>query len=349
MLRVGPGEALKAPSDAARVARDGDTVEVVAGIWDGDVATWLQDRLTLRAVGGVVRLRAAGRSAGGKGIWVVRGGRVAVEGFEFSGARVADRNGCGIRFETGRLHVAGCRFVDNEMGLLTNHDADAELVVERCEFAHNRRPDGHNHNLYVGRIAQLDVRHSHFHDAETGHLLKSRARRSVVVANRLVDGGGRASYELEFPNGGHAIVVGNVVAQSAATRNPTIVAWGAEGLVWPDNALVMAHNTVVNFAPRPARFVRLFRTPDEARLGNNLWVGAGGLQVPPSAERVGNRHLRLDELVDAAGGDFRPRDVAAVTAAALPFALGIDDRAFAVPRHGAGGGKPVCGALPGVG
>ena len=41
-----------------------------------------------------------------------------IENIEFRGVRVADRNGAGIRFETGRLHVLRCAFFDNENGLL---------------------------------------------------------------------------------------------------------------------------------------------------------------------------------------------------------------------------------------
>src|SRR4051812_885037 len=51
-LRVGPGRALTTPSAAAAVARNGDTVLIDAGTYAGDVATWTQDDLTLRAVGG---------------------------------------------------------------------------------------------------------------------------------------------------------------------------------------------------------------------------------------------------------------------------------------------------------
>lgn len=44
----------------------------------------------------------------------------------------------------------------------------------------------------------------------------------MVLYNRLADGhGGRASYELEFPSGGTAVAMGNLIQQSATTDNPT--------------------------------------------------------------------------------------------------------------------------------
>ncbi len=324
VLEVGPGRDLKQPSDAARLARDGDTVAVDAGDYTGDVAVWRQDRLTLRASGGRVRLRAAGAAAERKGIWVIKGGTVLAEGFDFSGARVVDRNGAGIRFETGALTVRQCRFIDNEMGLLSNHDPQARLVVDSCEFAHNRRPDGHNHNLYVGRIAHLIVTGSYFHHGHIGHLLKSRAAVNHIFYNRLTDDGGQASYELEFPNGGVAVVVGNLIGQSAGTQNRRMVAWGAEGLHWPENALVMAHNTLVNQHPGSGEFIKLFRTPGVTRLVNNLFVGPGVLRLPDEVEARNNPHLDLDTVPGHAWGDFRVRrDLAGAVhaVAAEPFGV----------------------------
>jgi hypothetical protein len=79
---------------------------------------------------------------------------------------------------------------------------------------------------------------SYFHHADVGHLLKSRAARSHILYNRLTDEtGGRASYELEFPNGGLAYVVGNVIEQAATTENETIISFGAEGYR-PRNELI---------------------------------------------------------------------------------------------------------------
>ena len=250
-LHVGPTHKIKTIAEAASRARDGDTVEVDAGEYRHDVAVWRQDKLTIRAVGGRVRLLADGNSAEGKAIWVVRGGHVTVEGFDFEGTRVPSRNGAGIRFEAGQLTVRDCRFVDNEMGLLTSNDPQAELTIENSEFARNQRPDGHNHNLYAGTIAKLSVRGSYFHHATIGHLLKSRAAVNHIFYNRLTDeAGGSASYELEFPNGGVAVVVGNVIQQSAQTENAIMISYGAEGYKWPANALACPATSFANWCAR---------------------------------------------------------------------------------------------------
>lgn len=273
VLQVGPGRAHARIADAARAARDGDTVEVQAGTYAGDVAVWRQRDLVLRAVGGRVRLVADGASAERKAIWVVRGGDIRIEGFDFSGARVPDRNGAGIRFESGRLTVVDCSFVDNENGILTANDARSELVIERSRFERNGAGDGYSHNLYAGRIASLTVTDSQFRDARVGHLLKSRAARHEIHRNELVDGdAGTASYELEFPNGGVARVTGNRIRQGPRTRNATMVSFGAEGYAWPANELVMHDNELVDDRPSGGRY---------------LYVAPGARQVDLRGNRLG--------------------------------------------------------------
>lgn len=304
VLRVGPGLQVSRLAQAAALAHPGMTIEVQAGLYAADVTTWTHDDLTLRAVGGRVRMLADGAAAEDKAIWVIRGQRITVEGFDFEGAKVAHRNGAGIRFESGSLTVRDCRFLDNEMGLLTSDNASAELVIEDSEFAHNLRPDGHNHNLYVGAIAKLAVSGSYFHHATIGHLFKSRAADNRILYNRLTDErGGRASYELDLPNGGIAIVVGNILEQGAQTENPSIVSFGAEGYRWPINSLALSHNTIVDLLPSGGRPLRVAVGATEVRAVNNLLLGAEGrIDGAGSGDFRGNVYLAAAErarLMDA--------------------------------------------------
>ena len=260
-----------------------------AGDYVADVAVWQQDDITLRAVGGRVRLHANGAAAEGKGIWVVRAKGMRVEGFDFEGATVPSRNGAGIRLETGSLYVRDCRFRYNEMGLLTNNDPDTVLEIENSEFAYNQRPDGHNHNLYAGRIARLSVKDSYLHHARTGHLLKSRAALNHIVNNRLTDeDGGTASYELEFPNGGLAYVVGNLISQSSQTENPHLISFGAEGYKWPRNEIHLENNTLINPLAQGGVFLRVAPGADAIRAVNNRLVGPGKLESAGPGEYQNN-------------------------------------------------------------
>src|SRR5207237_9032932 len=110
-------------------------------------------------------LIADNQSAEGKAIWVFREGDFLVENIAFSGARVPDLNGAGIRFERGRMRVVRCRFTDNENGILTSNDGDSELAIEDSEVS--AAPTDHGYH---------------------GHLVKSRAKENVIRYNLLYDG-----------------------------------------------------------------------------------------------------------------------------------------------------------------
>ena len=291
-LRVGPDREMRSIAEAASRARDGDTIEIDAGAYPHDAAVWTQDELTIRAVGGPVRVFGDGAAAEGKGLWVVRGGRIRIEGFEFRGARVPAGNGAGIRFEAGSLVLARCRFLDNEMGVLTAGRPDMSLTVHGCTFGDAPRHDSGqlHHLLYVGAIGQCVVMHSRFFNGFRGHLLKSRARVNRILFNELVDGpDGEASYELEFPEGGDNLVQGNRIEQSARTQNPALLSMGAEAGGRHGGRLVLRGNRFVNrfagTAEAPPRFVHLWPErlagPLEVVDEGNEFEGPGLRGLPP--------------------------------------------------------------------
>src|SRR5207244_11238599 len=112
----------------------------------------------------------------------------------------------------------------------------------------------YSHNIYVwGR--RVLVHGSYIGPSRVGHLLKSRAEETQVLYNRLTGEDGTSSYELEFADGGVAVVVGNLIEQGPATENWTIVAYGTDSLRWPRNELYLAHNTLVNDRPNGGVFV----------------------------------------------------------------------------------------------
>ncbi|WP_226471003.1 hypothetical protein [Dechloromonas denitrificans] len=307
---VGSGEKVTTLSEAARLARDGEVIEIRPGNYRGQPAIWTQNNLLIRAAGERPVMLADGKSAEGKAIWVVRGGKIRIENIEFRGARVPDGNGAGIRFEKGQLTIHGCRFVDNEMGVLTANSASQTLVVADSEFGDAPRHAGALHHLlYVGAIGKFTLSGSRFFNGYLGHLVKSRARENHVLYNMLADGaGGRASYELEFPNGGVAYVIGNVIAQSAETDNPSLLAYGAEGPRWPDNALYVAHNTLVN-DKHAGNFLAVWAEKFPAGIDiwaiNNLTVGNGNLFRPAQGRFEGNLAALRGELIEYGGLPLR--------------------------------------------
>jgi hypothetical protein len=282
-ITVGPGGDVPRFSMAVQRAIDGDVIEILPGEYVGDVAVLTQRRLHIRGIGARPVFVAAGHSAEGKAIWVVRNGDITIENVEFRGARVPDGNGAGIRFERGRLRVQACVFLDNEMGLLTGNAADAEIVVRDSEFGLAPTLAGALHHLlYIGRIARAEIGGNHFHQGYRGHLIKSRARVTRIVDNTIVDGPlGQASYEIDLPNGGLALVSNNRIGQAAATGNHAMLSFGAEGNAWPASRLVMRRNMFINDGPPSDDLVRVWwsRLPPGARAdsrGDRL-IGPGVL------------------------------------------------------------------------
>ena len=298
-IRVGPDRQLTSLQAALRVANTADVIELDPGEYRGDVGVVDVPRLTIRSRGTGAVLHADGQHAEGKAMLVVRGD-VVIENLEFRGARVPVGNGAGIRFERGRLAVRRCRFFDNEMGILTASEPSMQLDVVDCDFGAAPQHEGMLHHLlYVGAIGEFSIRGSRFGTGWRGHLLKSRARRNRVIDNRLDDRpSGEASYELEFPNGGHNVVISNLIAQSAFTQNPDLLSMGAEARDGMTGSLVLENNVFINTASPNARFVHVWtdRLAGEVpvRMVNNQFVGPGQLHLPPAWDGGGNSRQDID-------------------------------------------------------
>jgi hypothetical protein len=306
-IRFGRGGDAESFADAARIASDGDVVEVESGDYRRDTAIWTQSDLVIRGIGPAPRLIADGASAEGKATFIVRGDRVRIENLAFLGGRVRDRNGAGIRLERGRLSIAGCRFEDNENGVLTSNNQGIELTVEGCTFVANGAGDGQTHNLYAGAIGKLTVTGSYFARARVGHLLKSRARESLISYCRLSGEDGTSSYELEFPSGGRGRVVGCLIQQGRATRNATIVSFGAEGYRWDVNELSLSFCTLVNDRPGGGSFLYVAPGSASVQVVDNLLVGAGRLDIRTDMATVSNTTAGSADFADAAAMNFRLR------------------------------------------
>ncbi|MBN1466243.1 right-handed parallel beta-helix repeat-containing protein, partial [candidate division KSB1 bacterium] len=273
IYRVGANQTYKLPSQVSSLVRDGDTVEIDAGLYEGDVASWYANDLTIKGIGGKAHLKVNGQHAEGKGIWVIHGDSVVVENIEFSGASVPDENGAGIRAEGNVLTIRQCYFHDNENGILGPNEG--EIVIENCEFAYNGYGDGQTHNMYIGPIDKFTVKSSYIHHAKIGHNIKSRARENHILYNRIMDeGDGTSSYAIDLPNGGKAFIIGNLIQQGPQNDNYTLVAYGAEDLIYSENEFYAVNNTLVNDYDEGVFFLNAPSVSTFALI-NNLCVGPG--------------------------------------------------------------------------
>ena len=283
---MGPGKTFALPSAAAAAAANGDVVKISAGDYTGDVTTWSANNLTICGVGGRARLFANGKNAGGKGIWVIRGGNVTVDSIEFHDAKVPDQNGAGIRAEGLNLTINNSGFYDNENGILGGDVGT--ITIDRSEFARNGFGDGFTHNIYVGPTDRLNVTSSYFHEAKIGHNLKSRAKQTSIENSYFMDGPtGTSSYLVDFPNGGVVYLRGNLFQKGPDADNSIAIAYGQEGLNKPVNTLEMVHNTVV-MTRLGGTFITAPSGTQSVKLTANLFAGTGNPTIFSGGFAIGN-------------------------------------------------------------
>lgn len=308
ILVVGPkGSPMSLPAAVAQ-ARDGDTIELLPGEYTTHPLLLEGRRLTLR---GVVQgdrrpvIQGGGKRGAAKALWWIKGGEITLEQLEFRGSRSDDGEGAGVRLEGGHLKIRRCAFYDNEYGVHAVNDEQATLDIQDSEFGLAPKVvGGLYHLLNVGRIALLQVSGSRFQQGFEGQLIKSRARDSRITYNFIHDGlRGGASYEIEFPAGGLATVLGNVIGQGQKTQNPVMVAYGTENRPWDRNSLTVVHNTMVNYGWFPAWGVRVIEQnlppQTEVLVANNLLVGAVVLWPAVRGHLEGNRWAMRAVLRDA--------------------------------------------------
>lgn len=325
-LRVGPYREFVLPSIAAQFAKNGDTIEIDAGIYDRDAAVWKQNNLTIRGVGGMVHLDSRGTTAQHKGIWVLRGNNTTIENIEFSGARVPDRNGAGIRLEGAGLTVRNSFFHNNENGILCGANPQAIVVVEHSEFAHNGHGDGQSHNIYCGPIQSLTMRFNYIHHAKVGHNIKSRAARNLILYNRIGDeDDGNSSYAIDLPNGGLAILLGNIIQKGPKAENRTLISFGAESYKHTTNDLHVVNNTLVNEHPI-GRFIFVRNAPALVTVSviNNLYTWPGEL-LSGNGQATHNLAAKPADFRNVQKGDYRlsPKSRAVGAGKALGMVEGI--------------------------
>ena len=88
-----------------------------------------------------------------------------------------------------------------------------------------------------------------------GHDIKSRALVTTITNNRIYDGAadpadeidaGSTSYAIDIPNGGITTISGNLIVQGPSSENDTMVDYGAEGLQFSNNSLLVSGNTFIS-------------------------------------------------------------------------------------------------------
>ena len=272
-LEVGSSHELKVPSAAARVAHDGDTVEIDPGEYF-DCAVWSANHLTIEGKGpGVV---ITDKTCEGKALFITRGNDITVRNITFTRARVPDGNGAGIRIEGRNLTVEHSRFINNEDGMLSGNSPQSEIRISDSEFLQNGKCIGNDcaHGIYIGQVALLRIERSKFFETKDGHHVKSRALRTELIGNQITDGpNGTSSYLVDIPNGGSLVMENNTLEKGPHTTNPeAAIMLGTEDTSQSTVELRFTGNSFSNDTGTRTAFVMNWTdaTPD---LENNRFSG----------------------------------------------------------------------------
>lgn len=285
-LRVGPGAPIATIAEAARRARDGDTVLIAPGRYR-DCAVWTAARLRIAASGpGEVEL--SGPVCQGKALFVIAGAGATVEGITFRDARNADGNGAGIRAEGTGLTIRRSRFIGNQNGILTaGAIPGGVLAIEDSAFIGNGAlVRDCAHGVYAGRLALVSIRRTVFEGTRTCHHVKSRALRTEILDSRIIDGPeGDSSYLVDIPNGGGLILAGTELSKGPRTGNrEAAVVIGAEGATNAAAPIEITGNRMANLLGRGTVFVRNRTTTPALLRGNRLAGPVTPLEGPGRVE-----------------------------------------------------------------
>jgi hypothetical protein len=284
ILRVGPRRSLKTPSAAAAIAKDHDIIQIEASTYKCDVTKWRASGLFIQGTCGRPHLDADGCAIdNGKGIWnpVSTVVDLTVENIEFSGAKVGDMNGAGIRWDgTGAVKVNGCYFHHNQNGILftpidMGPDSKTDLTVSNSEFGYNGAGDGYSHNMYISQTRTFTLIGSYSHHTIIGNIVKSRANNNFILYNRIADeDDGNSSYAIDLPQGGVSYVIGNIIQQGVNSPNYTMLEFSAESQKNPAQKIYIAFNTFHNEITKNGQAIILYdKGLEEAVVADNFFVG----------------------------------------------------------------------------
>jgi hypothetical protein len=281
-LQVGPDKQYKTVCSAVSAHHPGDRILVDTGWYFDDTCQVNNGPLALVAVGGVVNLQATKNIPNGKGIFVTNGD-ITITGFGFSGARVVDGNGAGIRHESGNLVVEGWGyFVANQNGILTGSSGTLTLR-NGIIFRANGTGDGFTHNFYANKLSKVTLDYVCSLQANVGHEFKSRAAVNEIsnsyFETKSAEADGTGSYQLDFPNGGAVTLTNVFVQQGPNTGNPKMIAYGEEGGLWATSSFSMNGFTLVNDLASSSALGVWNTTGATAQLSNGTVYGLTNAQI----------------------------------------------------------------------
>jgi hypothetical protein len=272
-LEVGENREFKMPSEAIRVAKDGDRVVIDPGEYF-DCAVVFQSKITIEGAKPDGSTVLTDKPCQGKALLVTTGNDITLRNLTLQRARVPDMNGAGIRAEGINLTIERVKFINNQNGILAAPNPTSTITVRESEFLRNGYCSPCAHGIYVNALTLLRVERSLFADTRQAHHIKSRASRTEIIGVETRDGdSGTASYHIDIPNGGSLVVRDSTMQKGPKAENrTTAIMIGAEGVSQPTREIIIENNTMINTGSYQT-FMVVNLTATEAMLKNNRLTG----------------------------------------------------------------------------
>lgn len=250
VIPVGAAHLFQSLRDAVAAARPYDEI-AVSGPVEETGCIQVRVPLTFTGTGRDPSILVRGLLRGGKGLLCVHADTV-VRNIEFRHARALTGNAAGIWHEGGNLTLEGCRFVENQNGVMIAGTPSDAVRVRRCSFVRNGAGCGHTHGIYASRLGTLGIEECSFEDTAVGHHVKSRARELRVERSRFAGGAAcTASYAIDVANGGIAFIGRNQFIKGRNAMSRTFISYCAEGSVHPGNSVEVSSNIFINHRRGP--------------------------------------------------------------------------------------------------
>ena len=318
-IAVGPGGQYQHLADAVAVANS-DTdpantyvINLAPGVYLNDFPDPISRPMTIQTdpsiapTGAVLAANVALPNQ--KGILLTYA-PLTVRGIEITGAFIDDSlggNGAAIRDQQGAfdlgiptasLTLDNVLIDNNQAGVLQGDDTAEVITIMNSQFINNGNPDQccFTHGAYINTAASLTVQGSMFCGQLIGHDIKSRAAQTIILNNQIYSAEGgppncqaaNTSFDIDVPNGGVTMIIGNTIVQGPSAQNNKMVEYGGEGLVYANNSATFATNTFISTANSIAieDLSYLYVTPCIPMVvaADNTFTGVSQVVYPPECE-----------------------------------------------------------------
>jgi hypothetical protein len=185
-----------------------------------------------------------------------------------------------------------CEFSGCDNGIMGGAVGQS-LTLRRCYFRDNGNESGRVHNVYFSAGDTLTVEDTLSTRCKIGHLLKTRAAKTIIRNTRLIGNGGTESACLDVPDGGILDIDGLVCEKSPGTDADWLIHYAGEnqdaaGLPFHIPSTVRIRNLTM---VAPALMTRHLGRGQIMGFANQSGLGAatsgkGSFLVTPNSEGV---------------------------------------------------------------